>query len=359
MAWLDNIRVWLTVLVVAHHCAVTYSDIPLWPYWEQPRDRSAILLDVFAGINQTWFMGLFFLLAGFFVPAAVDRRGVGGFLRGRLLRLGVPLVLFSLIVSPIYRYLAWASSPQARGTSLAGYLLTNFDLGPLWFVLVLLIFSLAYAGLRAWLGSRPAGWAMRTPGFGTILGAAVVLGLVGYLWHIVCPDGTYWPLVGPSPSYLPQYAGAFAVGALAARRRWLQDVSVRTGWLCLPVALLSWLASVAVLAAGGEAASGGGSLLSLAGALSTAMSALSTMTVVLVAFRSWFDRSGPGWRFLSDQAFTVYVVHGAVLVWLGVALAGFAAPALVKALVLLVLGAPATWALAWLVRRIPGATRVF
>ena len=81
---LDNIRVLLTAFVVLHHAALTYSDIPLWYYTEPPHDGSSVALDVFLAFNQAYFMGFFFLIAGFFVPGAVDRKGVGRFARDRL-----------------------------------------------------------------------------------------------------------------------------------------------------------------------------------------------------------------------------------------------------------------------------------
>ena len=361
MAWLDNVRVWLTVLVLAHHAALTYSDLPIWPYWEQPRDGSALGLDVLVGVNQAWFMGLFFLVAGYFVPSSVDRHGVGGFVRGRLLRLGVPYVLFALVLSPVFRYPGWVDGGgQATGTDFPTYLVRYFDSGPLWFVLVLLVFSLAYAAVRAFgtgVGERRTGL---TPGLGVVLGLGAGLGVVSWVWMVGTPAGSYWSVVGlPSPSYLPQYAGAFVVGLLAARREWLRTLRVRTAWLCAPIALVTIVAQLAVQVGGGEAAMGGGTLVSLVAALCGGVFAATTMVVVLVLFRQLLDRDGPVWTFLSGQAFAVYVLHAPILVWLGIALGGLAAPAVVKALVLLVIGIPVCWVAAWLLRRVPGARRVF
>lgn len=360
-AWLDNVRVWLTVLVLAHHAALTYSDLPLWPYWEQPRDPSSVALDALVAVNQAWFMGLFFLVAGYFVPSSVDRHGVGGFVRGRLLRLGVPYVLFALLLSPVFRYPGWAGGGgQATGTDFPTYLVRYFDSGPLWFVLVLLVFSLVYAAARA-AGVRPGEIRTgRTPGVGVVLGLGLALGVLSWVWMIGTPTGSYWTVVGlPSPSYLPQYAACFVVGVLAARRRWLQTLRVRTAWVCVPIAVVAIGAQLAVQLTGGAAAMGGGSVSSSVAALCGGVFAATTIVVVLVAFRQLVDRDGPVWRFASGQAFAVYVLHAPILVWLGVALGGFTAPAAVKALVLLAVGIPVCWTAAWVVRRIPGARRVF
>jgi glucans biosynthesis protein C len=60
-----------------------------------------LLLILFCTVNQAWFMGLFFLLAGYYTPAAYDRRGTAGFVRERLLRLGVPLAGYFFLLHPI------------------------------------------------------------------------------------------------------------------------------------------------------------------------------------------------------------------------------------------------------------------
>ncbi|GAA2874175.1 hypothetical protein GCM10020220_074460 [Nonomuraea rubra] len=72
---IDNLRILLTALVVAHHVAITYGNIPLWYYVEPAKDPSGIALDILVVTNQAFFMGFFFLLSGFFTPGSYDRKG--------------------------------------------------------------------------------------------------------------------------------------------------------------------------------------------------------------------------------------------------------------------------------------------
>jgi glucans biosynthesis protein C len=71
----DNLRTALTALVVTHHAALGYSNIPGWYYVEPPTDSSATLLDVLLLLNQAFFMGAFFLISALFVPGSYDRKG--------------------------------------------------------------------------------------------------------------------------------------------------------------------------------------------------------------------------------------------------------------------------------------------
>ncbi|MEZ4737347.1 MAG: acyltransferase family protein [Caldilineaceae bacterium] len=86
-------------------------------------------------------------------------KGVGSFVKDRLLRLGIPLVLWVLVLGPltsiglylepnprIAEPLTWQHYRQAYP-----YLL---GLGPLWFVALLLIFSVGYVAWRLVTGNR-------------------------------------------------------------------------------------------------------------------------------------------------------------------------------------------------------------
>src|SRR5688572_11329355 len=94
LVFVDALRVALTILVVMHHLAVTYGAAAPWYYLEVPQDGglSYIVLLLFVLFNQAWFMGCFFLISGYFTPPSYDRKGASGFLKDRLLRLGLPLL---------------------------------------------------------------------------------------------------------------------------------------------------------------------------------------------------------------------------------------------------------------------------
>ena len=47
----------------------------------------------FFSTNAAFFMGLYFFISGYFVPGSYDRQGFGTFIRKKILRLGVPLLL--------------------------------------------------------------------------------------------------------------------------------------------------------------------------------------------------------------------------------------------------------------------------
>ena len=96
LLFVDNIRVFLTILVVLHHLMIIYSGNGSWIYNENREDEVTEALGAwFCSVNQAYFMGLFLLISAYFVPGSYDRKGAGRFLKDRLIRLGIPLLLYS------------------------------------------------------------------------------------------------------------------------------------------------------------------------------------------------------------------------------------------------------------------------
>ncbi|TNF54237.1 MAG: acyltransferase, partial [Burkholderiales bacterium] len=219
--FLDRLRALLTVLVVVHHAAITYGAAGDWFYRERAVDGSpaSLLLTFVCAVNQAFFMGMFFLLAGYFTPGALQRKGPGRFLRERLVRLGVPVLVFGCLLGPLTVQLA-------RGVDVAqlqwhffpaqGW---NFVMGPLWFCWALLLFSVAFVGLEL---ARVRVWLDAVPGTATWIGSAVGVGLAAFVVRLVFPVGDN--VVGLQLGYFVSYVFLFAMGCMAARHRLLERV---------------------------------------------------------------------------------------------------------------------------------------
>src|SRR5215467_7518566 len=150
LAFVDNLRWVMIVLVVSMHAAVTYSHVGSWYFMEDPEPDigTKALFATYQSFLQAFFMGLLFLIAGYFVPPAFERKGLGKFLRDRAVRLGIPTLIFMLVIHPttvywLLRNFADHSRPsllRAYGPYLSsGRFLSGS--GPMWFTLALLLFS--------------------------------------------------------------------------------------------------------------------------------------------------------------------------------------------------------------------------
>ncbi len=99
--FMDYLRAFLIILVITLHLAFTYgSPINLWYYHDTTNALTVGLVTSLTGIGQAFAIGLFFLISAYFTPGAYDRKGAGPFLRDRLLRLGLPLLIYDILINP-------------------------------------------------------------------------------------------------------------------------------------------------------------------------------------------------------------------------------------------------------------------
>ncbi|MCS7482924.1 acyltransferase family protein [Umezawaea endophytica] len=358
---IDNLRVFLTVLVVAHHSAVPYSNLDLWPNWQQPASPSAAApLDLLLLVNQTFFMGFFFLLSGYFVPGAVDRRGPGTFAVERLKRLGIPFLGFIVLLRPLFILPTYLDLPASTRPSFAVYYFTSWEVGPAWFLEVLLIFSLAYALFRH---LRAAAEPVRSRPLRRreLLAFVLVLSVITYVWRMVVPHGTDEPVLGlPSPAYLPQYVLLFAAGIAAHRRRWFATLPRRSGRFGVLLVVVSFV-PLALGGYRGFGASGvlaGHDLAHLALALAESLFAVGVVLVLLRAFERFVAGTSRFSRYLADNTFAVYLVHAPVIIGVVAVLQRLDAAPVPKFLLTLVLAAVGSWAISGALRRVPAIRAV-
>ncbi len=213
LLFLDNLRIVLICGVLVNHLDDTYGAIGAWEYHDPVTNLlTGTLLSILNGILMACGMGFFFLLAGYFTPGSYDRKGPRAFLQGRLVRLGLPLLLYDLLIQPLVVYLAGGllgSYWSFYGTFL---LQMRGVTGVVWFLAVLLLFDLLYAGWRGLTGYRrsPSATSGTLPSYMAIAGFIFALGLLSFVVRIWWPLGwTFQPLPGLKVGYLPQYGSLY------------------------------------------------------------------------------------------------------------------------------------------------------
>ena len=335
---IDALRAAVTLLVVFHHSAITYGAIGGWYYKEIAPSAAwdSLLLILFCTLNQAWFMGLFFLLSGYFTPAAFDRHGAAGFVRERLLRLGVPLLVYGLLLHP----LTVALAQTAKGRSFAAvfaYVWTHarFEPGPLWFAEALLIFAALWLIWRRWLRrSMPAASRRSFPSNAALLAGVLLTGLAAFLLRLVWPVGVNVAFL--QLGYFASYIALFAAGCAAADGQWLAHIPpackrvwLRIAWIACPVFPLAGLLDMHFHLFPGRA-EGGLNPQALLYAFWEPFVALGFILGLLSFFQQRFAVLNRLWAVLARRAFLIYIIHPPILVGVAVAWRDVAAPALVK-----------------------------
>ncbi len=98
---MDNLRVVLTVLIVFQHASFAYATANWWYFIDVKQQP---LLASFFIVNRSFRMSLFFLIAGYFMPYVLDRKGARVYLKDRFRRFGIPLLVFLVVVIPPLMY---------------------------------------------------------------------------------------------------------------------------------------------------------------------------------------------------------------------------------------------------------------
>jgi surface polysaccharide O-acyltransferase-like enzyme len=78
----------------------------------------------------------------------------------------------------------------------------------------------------------------------------------------------------------------------------------------------------------------------------------------ITLFRRFLDGQGRFGKYLSQHSYTVYVIHIPIVVFLGVALKGIELENLLKFGIAAVIAVPTCFAIAYIVRKIPLASRI-
>jgi surface polysaccharide O-acyltransferase-like enzyme len=380
--WLDYLRSFVTLLVVAHHAALAY---PTFAYFNPDSyiystapvvDASRwIGMDRLIGFNDLFFMALMFLISGLFVHRSLERKGIKAFLADRLIRLGIPFLVAELLLIPLAYLPSFFLATPHHSTFVMDYLFNQqWPVGPPWFIWLLLVFDgvavLIFARRRSFfprLGSWLAGVSKRPILFCMTLYGLVALSLIPLsLWV-----GQYkWVGIGPFDFqlnrfffYLLFYLLGVGLGSvdwqqyLFRQGRLLgQDWSV---WLLFSLLAYGLFVLVSGWGAGWVKQ---GKLNSLEGYffydLAFVISCMASIGACLSFFKQRMTRPNPVWSDLSANAYGIFVVHYGFVTWLQFGLLGVEMPVVVKCMLVFTGALLLSWLTSRIARRSTIVARV-
>ena len=333
--YFDNLKVCLTVLVIFHHAGQAYGDGGGWAY--TPSNPAEVMPWIwhFFSVNAAFFMGLFFLISGYFVPASYDKQGASVFVQKKLMRLGIPLLVMGGLLSV-----------------LSGKL----EIGHMWYVESLLVFCLLYALTRKFYHPTTGSCSSRP----TIIGLLIFGGIMGigsYLIRLVSPqDHWIWPFgiipLPMEPAHYLQYVMMFVVGILASRFHWLEKINNITGVLSLVIGCLLVLGIY--LRDGGE----WNDFVAQWFGIYESLLCVFICFGLLWLFREYGNWHSKFWQWCAAQAYGAYIVHLLLMLVLQHAVDGIWMGAFGKFMFIGVVITIASFVFIWLLRMIPGVKKV-
>ena len=369
-AALDHARSFLTLVVVLHHAVIPYT------HFGHTDPKSWIGFDFVVTATDSFFMASFFFLSGLFVWPSLAHKTLSTHVRDRLLRLGLPFAIAAVTVIPIAYYaIALRHDPNVTFAAFWWKTVTvgPWPSGPLWFVWVLMVFDLL-ASLLYQLSPRLLDPINRLSQESFDQPAKFFLLLLAVTGAVYIPALIHfgpnrWFEFGPfsvQASRILLYAAYFFIGAGVGVAHFSEGVLSADGrlarsswgwWIAtiIPYSLMWVLIYIKREILGNPDPQPVWYLASY-GLFFVAFSA-----AILFGILGFFLSSKRSWNMLDrmqGDAYGIFLVHYAIVLWLQYWLFDYDLPAIIKAAIAFVLTVAFSWALTAALRKIPGAGHV-
>lgn len=377
--WIDYLRSFITILVIAHHSSLAYTT------FAQSSDQAYMLssapivdknrwigLDIFENFNDVFFMALMFFIGGIFIVAGLEKKGSGPFIRDRFYRLFVPFLITVSTAMLLAYYPAFHSMRPEAGiyAFLKDFFITErWPPGPPWFIWVLFLFNLliALSGKTAILFIKKGGVFIQTLRDRPF---KLVIIFIVITWLLYVPAswifGAYtWTGFGPlvfQKSRLLLYFSFFILGSMTGSQDAETGLFSKDGkfvkrwpvWLAGCIFFYALLTGIHFIFPHGTGPKGLGEwgdkiTHSTIYILSTCFSSLAFLTL----FRKWITRSGKIWNSLCDNAYCMYLIHYIFVIWCQYILMEMDFPAIIKFGITFIFSAGASWMFSIQLRKIP------
>ncbi|MET0219159.1 MAG: acyltransferase [Tardiphaga sp.] len=384
-AALDRARTFITLLVLANHAVVAYTQFGryypnhyLWSSAPVVDSQRFIGFNILTLFNDAFFMCLMFLLSGLFVWPSLKRKSIAHFLRDRALRLGLPFLAMILVLMPIAYYASFRLSSNKAG--FIEFWLGNFRQGvwfdgPGWFIWYLLFLDLVaipvffFAPKLIDAINRLSLRAFARPLlFAGVLAAASIAAYVPMLFGVGAVRWFNWGPLQVQLSRVVIYGVFFFAGMGIGAANIDQGLLARSGalarqWLAWTIAAAAAFGALTFLVNFRRM-----KLANLTGAppfwwqSSYGVIYAVACALICLAVLALFLRFAQGERSIFDpvreDAYGIYVVHYIPVLWLQYALLDVDIGAIPKALIVFAGTLAASWAVTKALRSIPGAKRV-
>jgi glucan biosynthesis protein C len=336
--YLDWLRALGMLAVIIYHSTRPFNSGD----WHVKNTITYGWLDIWNEFAVNWLMPLFFVISGISLFYAAGKSGAVRFMRGKVLRLLVPLLVGMFTHCALQVYVERLTHGAFSGTffqfipyyfqghydgsdpSAGNFPLTGVHL---WYLAWLFVFTLILYPLMRWLLGRGKGvltWlgsALSRPG------AALLLALPVLPFALDSADSPFllwweagWPLL--------VYLWLILAGFLLTSSQQLLDRVQRMRWIYLAAAAVFLVAAAFVAYSGGDAAFGT-SRYALVWCLKS-LSSWCWMLAFVGLARQYLTRRTPFLQYANEAVLPFYILHQTVIVVVGYFVVQWAIPGLLK-----------------------------
>lgn len=325
--YLDNLKICLTLLVILHHVGQAYG--PTGGFWQYKSSLNEIIpwLGSFFTVNASFFMGLFFMIAGYFLPGSYERKSVSEFIKNKLIKYGVPILFVFFILQPLQMYFYYNLYSGNSRLDFFSYLTNIYfgiggrpvafietigwpemNFGHLWFVEHLLVYSLIYLVVGKVLAKQKTQITASKFGLLSIVTLGFIIAVTSKIIRIWYPIDKWIAILGfiqSEVAHLPQYLILFVTGIVAYQKGWFEGVSKRVGIICLTAGIIMALLLYARYIWPVYLRP----LINTRWALYESLMAVFLCWGLIVLFRERFNKANIFTEFLAENSYAAYIFH--------------------------------------------------
>lgn len=319
--FLDNLRAFIILLIVAFHVAMGYTTWDL-KWWYVNDSQKSPLFDLFILATDVYIMPLMFLIAGYFAPPSLLAKGAAFFWRGKLQRIVLPWIAGVVFIAPAIAYSAifsrTATPPGYFAFWANDFFCAYYQQAHYWFLgllaLFFLLFTVAYKLKPAYFADgpragRPA--AAFFPGF-ALLSAVPFFVVNLFVWSDAWVNCRYLFMI--QPVRLGLYVCYFGLGVYAWKQAWFTDGGYRPRLLVWGPAAVGMLAVFLAYRLAFTLAADIPALFKAGHALVYAAFCLTATMALIALFQRFADSGAYLWRRLAANSYIIYFIHQCVII---------------------------------------------
>jgi glucan biosynthesis protein C len=337
--YLDWLRVILILTVFCFH-SIRFFDTN---GWEVKNGATYLGPQILMVSLTTWMMPAIFVISGASAFYALRKPGMGRFIKDKVLRLLVPLVVGDFTHAALQAYLSQLNHSEYTGSFWQWYptYITgghfNWTGFHLWYLVFLFVFSVLCVPLFQWLRNGSGKAILAWLGENLAKPGAIYLPML----LVILPAALINPnsgMLGDFNSYggwnLPAYLVFFLSGFVIVSSERLQARILRLRWVSLAVALVGYLVYAGLFFVAGDLVYGT-SLYAPIWILRSASAWTGTLAIIGFGMQAFTARS-PFLEYANEAVLPFYVLHQSVLITIGYFMVQTAIPDLLKWVIIFV-----------------------
>lgn len=259
--YLDNLKILLISLVILHHVGQGYGPSGGWWFYMSSQPDKLEWMSRFFAVNASFFMGMFFMISGYFFASSYDKKGFKKYIIDKLIRYGIPLMFVYWIMMPFVFYFHYELYTENPSLSFLNYFQKiylgiggqpewfkpiiswperNFGFGHLWFVENLLLYAIIYAVLRVLLKNTSFANKFNLNVYSFSIVYILIITIATVLvrdYHQVGNIKDVFGFLMIEVAHWPQYLGFLISGIIASQTNLFQKIHSVYGRILLAIGL--------------------------------------------------------------------------------------------------------------------------